>query len=32
LKNWAAENLPLLQEYLRLGRSIQENLTGSGRK
>ncbi len=32
LKNWAAEDLPLLQEHLRLARSIQENLTGSGRK
>ncbi len=32
LKNWAAKNLPILQEHLRLARSIQDNLTGSGRK
>jgi putative membrane protein len=32
LKNWAAKNLPLLQEHLRLARSIQDNLTESGRK
>ncbi|WP_413175979.1 DUF4142 domain-containing protein [Anabaena azotica] len=32
LKNWATKNLPLLEEHLRLARSIQDNLTGRGRK
>ncbi|MBK1988682.1 DUF4142 domain-containing protein [Sphaerospermopsis aphanizomenoides BCCUSP55] len=32
LKNWATKNLPLLQDHLTQARSIQDSLTGRGRK